>query len=65
MHLQTCTVHSLSCRNLNKDLQERSERFTTKARSLTAEIVEVKRHLAQAKARNMAGKGIKRLSTSW
>lgn len=60
IHLHT--VHLSSFRNLNRDLQERSERFTTKVKSLTAEIVEVKLHLEQAKARNMAGKGIKGMS---
>lgn len=38
-------------------MQERSERITNKARSLAAEILEVKQHLAEAKARNIAGKG--------
>lgn len=63
--MQTCSVHSLSFRHQNRDLQERSERFRTKARGLTAEIVEVKRQLREAKARNMAGKGSMRLSSSW
>jgi len=39
------------------DLQERSEGITNKAKSLAAEILEVKERLAEAKARNMAGKG--------
>ncbi|KAI3355769.1 hypothetical protein L3Q82_004341 [Scortum barcoo] len=41
-------------RNQRIDLQERSERITNKARSLAAEILEVKQRLAEAKARNMA-----------
>lgn len=51
------TVYLLSFRNQRNDLQERSERITNKARSLAAEILEVKQCLAEAKARNMAGKG--------
>lgn len=59
VNVQTCTVHSLCFRNQKRDLQERSERFTNKARGLDAEILEVKQHLAEARARNMAGKGSK------
>lgn len=51
---QTCTIRSLCFRNLKSDLQERSERFTNKARSLAAEILEVKQRLTEAKARSMA-----------
>ncbi|KAF1382472.1 hypothetical protein PFLUV_G00144130 [Perca fluviatilis] len=43
-----------SDRNQRNDLQERCERVTNKARSLAVEILEVKEHLAEAKARNMA-----------
>ncbi|KAM7407561.1 hypothetical protein PAMA_003333 [Pampus argenteus] len=50
-------------RKQRSDLQERKEFVTNKARSLTAEILEVKQHLAEAKARNMAGKGIMGVST--
>ncbi|KAF3694931.1 hypothetical protein EXN66_Car010607 [Channa argus] len=44
--------------SVDSDLQEKIERFTTKARNLTAEIVEVKRRLAEAKARNVAAEAL-------
>ncbi|KAK5861177.1 hypothetical protein PBY51_022592 [Eleginops maclovinus] len=40
------------------DLQERSERITNKAKSLTAEILKVKERLAEAKARNTAAQAL-------
>ncbi|CAJ1079248.1 hypothetical protein EPR50_G00118950 [Xyrichtys novacula] len=40
------------------DLQERSECLTNKAKSLAAEILEVKKHLAEAKARNMSAQAL-------
>ncbi|GAA6224128.1 GRB10-interacting GYF protein 2-like [Lates japonicus] len=51
-------------RNQKRDLQERSERFTNKARGLTAEILEVKQHLAEARARNMAAEALIHAPTS-
>ncbi|XP_078118909.1 uncharacterized protein LOC144525729 [Sander vitreus] len=44
--------------NQRHDLQERNERVTNKARSLAAEILKVKEHLAEAKARNMAAQAL-------
>lgn len=38
-------------------MQERSECVTNKVKSLTAEILEVKKSLAEAKTRNTLGKG--------
>lgn len=57
LHKPNFTVYLLSFRNKSKDLQERSEHITNKARSLAAELLQLKQCLAEAKARNMAGKG--------
>ncbi|XP_070771123.1 uncharacterized protein [Enoplosus armatus] len=51
-------------RNQRNDLQERSERVTNKARSLAAEILEVKQCLAEAKTRNMAAQALIDVPTS-
>ncbi|XP_070693963.1 myosin-10-like [Pempheris klunzingeri] len=45
-------------RDPKNDLLERNERVTNKARSLSAEILEVKQCLAEAKARNMAAQAL-------
>ncbi|XP_071324413.1 uncharacterized protein F23F12.8-like [Trachinotus anak] len=45
-------------RNRKTDLQERSEHFKNKAKSLAAEILDVKQRLAEAKARNMAAEAL-------
>ncbi|XP_019945650.2 tRNA endonuclease ANKZF1 isoform X2 [Paralichthys olivaceus] len=46
-------------RNQKSDLEERSERLENKAKGLAAEIVEVKKQLAGAKAHNAAGKRLR------
>ncbi|AWP13017.1 putative PERQ amino acid-rich with GYF domain-containing protein 2-like isoform 2 [Scophthalmus maximus] len=51
-------------RNQQDDLEERSERLTNKARSLTAEILEVKQRLAEAKDRNKAAEALIHTPTS-
>ncbi|KAK2839707.1 hypothetical protein Q5P01_013447 [Channa striata] len=51
-------------RNQNSDLQEKIGRFTTKARNLSADIMEVKRRLAEAKARNVAAEALIHAPTS-
>ncbi|KAG8000708.1 hypothetical protein GBF38_017178 [Nibea albiflora] len=45
-------------RRQRKELQQRSECVTKKVRSLTAEILEVKQCLAEAKTRNMAAQAL-------
>ncbi|KAG7502512.1 hypothetical protein JOB18_021326 [Solea senegalensis] len=42
----------------NRNLEERSERLTNKARSLTAEILEVQQLLAEAKTRNVSAEAL-------
>eukprot|EP00064_Thunnus_orientalis_P009337 superscaffoldBa00001178_g9361 len=58
------TGQSSAERKQRSDLHERNERVTNKARNLATEIFEVKQHLAEAKARNMAAQALIHASTS-